>query len=87
MLTQAQEPINLPSIVCSTWYLLKVMCMNLQPNQSLKVMRNKSVKESLGVLEGFNGTVFAYGQTGSGKTHTMRGTSIEDPNKRGNRIH
>ena len=27
----------------------------------------------LGVLEGFNGTIFAYGQTSSGKTHTMSG--------------
>jgi len=27
----------------------------------------------LGVLEGFNGTIFAYGQTSSGKTHTMTG--------------
>jgi type II secretory ATPase GspE/PulE/Tfp pilus assembly ATPase PilB-like protein len=25
----------------------------------------------LGVLNGFNGTVFCYGQTGSGKTFTM----------------
>jgi len=27
----------------------------------------------LGVLAGFNGTIFAYGQTSSGKTHTMQG--------------
>jgi kinesin family protein 5 len=38
----------------------------------------------LGVLEGFNGTVFAYGQTSSGKTHTMQGPSIDDAKMRGN---
>ena len=27
----------------------------------------------LGLLEGFNGTIFAYGQTSSGKTFTMQG--------------
>jgi kinesin family protein 6/9 len=27
----------------------------------------------LGVLEGYNGSIFAYGQTGSGKTHTIFG--------------
>ena len=27
----------------------------------------------VGVLEGFNGTIFAYGQTASGKTYTMQG--------------
>ena len=32
----------------------------------------------LGVIEGFNGTIFAYGQTSSGKTHTMQGPNIED---------
>ena len=32
----------------------------------------------LGVLDGFNGTIFAYGQTSSGKTHTMQGPDIED---------
>ena len=32
----------------------------------------------LGVLEGFNGTIFAYGQTSSGKTHTMQGPNIVD---------
>jgi kinesin family protein 18/19 len=29
----------------------------------------------LGVLTGYNATVFAYGATGSGKTHTMVGNS------------
>jgi kinesin family protein 18/19 len=29
----------------------------------------------LGVLMGYNATVFAYGATGSGKTHTMVGNS------------
>ena len=33
----------------------------------------------VGVLEGFNGTVFAYGQTSSGKTYTMMGPDLEDP--------
>lgn len=32
----------------------------------------------IGVLEGFNGTIFAYGQTSSGKTHTMQGPDIEN---------
>lgn len=32
----------------------------------------------IGVLDGFNGTIFAYGQTSSGKTHTMQGPDIED---------
>lgn len=40
----------------------------------------------LGVLEGFNGTVFAYGQTSSGKTHTMMGPDIDDPAQRGFKI-
>ena len=33
---------------------------------------------TIGVLDGFNGTIFAYGQTSSGKTHTMQGPNIED---------
>jgi len=33
---------------------------------------------SLGVIDGFNGTVFAYGQTGSGKTFTMQGPDLEN---------
>lgn len=33
---------------------------------------------NIGVLEGFNGTIFTYGQTSSGKTHTMTGPDIED---------
>ena len=37
----------------------------------------------LGVMEGFNGTVFAYGQTSSGKTHTMLGPNITDEAERG----
>jgi kinesin family protein 3/17 len=32
----------------------------------------------LGVLEGYNGTIFAYGQTGCGKTYTMMGTNAEE---------
>jgi len=32
----------------------------------------------IGVIDGFNGTVFAYGQTGSGKTFTMQGPDMED---------
>lgn len=37
----------------------------------------------IGVLEGFNGTVFAYGQTSSGKTYTMQGPNIEDQELKG----
>ena len=37
----------------------------------------------MGVMEGFNGTVFAYGQTSSGKTHTMLGPNITDEAERG----
>ena len=36
----------------------------------------------LGVLQGYNATVFAYGQTGSGKTHTMEG-NINDEHAKG----
>jgi len=36
----------------------------------------------LGVLEGFNGTIFAYGQTGSGKTYTMSG-ELDNPDLEG----
>ena len=32
----------------------------------------------LGVMEGFNCTIFAYGQTGSGKTYTMFGPDWEE---------
>ena len=37
----------------------------------------------MGVMEGFNGTVFAYGQTSSGKTHTMLGPNMADESERG----
>ena len=37
-----------------------------------------SLSIDVGVIEGFNGTIFAYGQTSSGKTHTMQGPNIED---------
>ena len=37
----------------------------------------------IGVLEGFNGTIFAYGQTSSGKTHTMLGPDIDSSLNRG----
>jgi kinesin family protein 5 len=37
---------------------------------------------NIGVLEGFNGTIFAYGQTSSGKTHTMQGV-IDNPEQEG----
>ena len=46
---------------------------------------NKYIENlNIGVLEGFNGTVFAYGQTSSGKTHTMQGPNIEDQQLKGN---
>ena len=35
----------------------------------------------LGVLQGFNATVFAYGQTASGKTHTMEGNINDEQGK------
>jgi len=44
---------------------------------------NKISKKKIGVLEGFNGTVFAYGQTSSGKTHTMLGPDIDNYQHRG----
>ena len=59
-----------------TCRLLKKKSMMLQQNQSL-IVRNFTSK-FVGVLEGFNGTIFAYGQTSSGKTHTMQGPDIED---------
>ncbi len=37
------------------------------------ILESKHKLTRLGVLEGFNGTIFAYGQTSSGKTHTMTG--------------
>ena len=37
---------------------------------------------NLGVLEGFNGTIFAYGQTSSGKTYTMSGV-LDNPEHQG----
>jgi hypothetical protein len=44
---------------------------------------NRFINRYLGVLEGFNGTIFAYGQTSSGKTHTMQGIITDDEKKGG----
>ncbi len=45
-------------------------------NSSQKTIYEYTTKHLLlGLLEGFNATVFAYGATGSGKTYTMLGTS------------
>ncbi|KAL2630068.1 hypothetical protein R1flu_014754 [Riccia fluitans] len=38
-----------------------------------EVFDSVAKKVILGVLEGYNGTIFAYGQTGSGKTYTITG--------------
>ena len=73
-LSLAQTSSNL--IEYLTCRLLKKKSMMLLRNQSL-IVRNFPSK-FVGVLEGFNGTIFAYGQTSSGKTHTMQGPDIED---------
>jgi len=53
-------------------------------NASQSILYEEAVKPIvLGVMEGFNGTVFAYGQTSSGKTHTMLGPNITDEAERG----
>lgn len=65
--------------------------MSSQLSQSSKVFNNLILYQFIiifnstliGVLEGFNGTVFAYGQTSSGKTHTMQGPNIEDERLKG----
>ncbi|KAL3687670.1 hypothetical protein R1sor_013979 [Riccia sorocarpa] len=38
-----------------------------------EVFDSVAKKVIMGVLEGYNGTIFAYGQTGSGKTYTITG--------------
>ena len=42
-----------------------------------EIYENTTKNLLLGIIEGFNATVFAYGATGSGKTYTMLGTSNE----------
>ena len=60
--------------------------MSSEPNTSCKVRTPSYLTDPsnyfLGVLEGFNGTVFAYGQTSAGKTHSMQG-KIDDPDLKG----
>ncbi len=56
--------------------------MRWPPGRSSKVPQLKRHTFSLGVLEGFNGTVLAYGQTASGKTYTMQG-ELDDPVRKG----
>ena len=47
-------------------------------NTSQQTIYDYTTKHLLvGLLEGFNATVFAYGATGAGKTYTMLGTSID----------
>jgi hypothetical protein len=64
-----QVRIHLVSIVCSapitgnSRFSMKLL--------SLWLMVSSAYLTSIGLLNGFNGTVFCYGQTGSGKTFTM----------------
>jgi len=57
-----------------------VMGPSISQEQFFKQVAEESC---LGVLEGFNVTLFCYGQSGSGKTHTMFGPDADylDPNE------
>ena len=48
-----------------------------KPTSQQIIYENTTKNLLIGLIDGFNATVFAYGATGSGKTYTMLGTSTE----------